>query len=86
MATFDPPPDLFARQLESIRAQTYRNWVCILSDDCSAPERFAALREAVGDDPRFVISAPGADSAAARGTSAPKAAAAAETACAPPCP
>ncbi len=54
MATYDPPPALLERQLESIRAQTHRNWVCVISDDCSQPERFAALRGVVGDDPRFV--------------------------------
>lgn len=56
MATFDPPEDLLARQLDSIRAQTHRNWVCVISDDRSRPERFAALQAAVGDDPRFVLS------------------------------
>ena len=56
MATYDPPADLLARQLDSIRAQTHQDWVCLISDDCSAPERFDALREAVGDDPRFVVS------------------------------
>ena len=56
MATFNPPPELFRRQLDSIRAQTHRNWVCVISDDCSSPESFAALEEAVADDPRFVVS------------------------------
>jgi glycosyltransferase involved in cell wall biosynthesis len=56
MATCDPPLDLFERQLNSIREQTHRNWVCVISDDCSTPERFAAVRDAVGDDARFVIS------------------------------
>lgn len=56
MATYDPPPDLFRRQLESIRSQTHRNWVCVISDDCSPPERFAALEHEVGDDPRFAVS------------------------------
>ena len=56
MATFNPPPELFRRQLDSIRAQTHRNWVCVISDDCSGPESFAALEEAVADDPRFVVS------------------------------
>ncbi len=37
MATYDPPADLFARQLDSIRAQTHGNWVCVISDDCSRP-------------------------------------------------
>jgi glycosyltransferase involved in cell wall biosynthesis len=56
MATYDPPADLLARQIESIRAQTHRNWVCLISDDCSAPEPFAAIEAAVGGDPRFVVS------------------------------
>ncbi len=56
MATFDPPDDLLAGQIESIRAQTHRNWVCVVSDDRSREERFASLLRAVGDDPRFVVS------------------------------
>lgn len=56
MATFNPPPELLKRQLDSIRGQTHRNWVCVISDDCSEPASFAALQQAVGDDPRFAIS------------------------------
>jgi glycosyltransferase involved in cell wall biosynthesis len=56
MATFDPDITLFERQLDSLRAQDDDNWVCVISDDCSSPERFAAIQEAVGDDPRFAIS------------------------------
>ena len=56
MATYQPPPELFARQIESIRAQTHRNWVCVISDDGSSPERLAAMRDVLGDDPRFVLS------------------------------
>jgi glycosyltransferase involved in cell wall biosynthesis len=56
MATYEPSLELFRRQLDSIRHQTHRNWVCVISDDCSRPERFAAIRELVGDDPRFAIS------------------------------
>jgi len=56
MATYDPAPEMFLRQLNSIRAQTHRNWVCVISDDCSRPERFAAIEEAVAGDPRVVIS------------------------------
>jgi glycosyltransferase involved in cell wall biosynthesis len=56
MATYNPPPELFRRQVESIRAQTHRNWLCVLSDDCSDPRSFAALEEVLGDDPRFVVS------------------------------
>lgn len=56
MATYEPPPDLFVRQLDSIRAQSHLNWVCIVSDDCSSSGRFAELHRLIGDDPRFVVS------------------------------
>lgn len=56
MATYEPPDDLLSLQLDSIRAQTHRNWLCVISDDCSSPERFAALESAVGGDPRFMVS------------------------------
>ena len=56
MATHEPPMDLFKRQLDSIRAQTWQSWVCVLSDDCSSPESFAAMREALEGDQRFVCS------------------------------
>jgi hypothetical protein len=56
MATYDPPGDLLAAQLESIRAQTHRNWVCVISDDCSPPGSYRALRELIAGDPRFVLS------------------------------
>ncbi len=56
MATYDPPLDLFCRQVESIRAQTEKRWICVISDDCSKPELFAAIKAEVAGDPRFVIS------------------------------
>ena len=56
MATYDPPDDLLARQLDSIRSQSHENWVCVISDDCSRPERYQALQQAVGSDERFVLS------------------------------
>lgn len=56
MAAFEPEPSLFAIQVESLRAQTDQNWVCMISDDSSSDERFAQLREIVGSDRRFVVS------------------------------
>jgi len=56
MATYDPPMDLFERQLHSIRTQSHGNWVCVISDDCSDPARFAAIEAAVAGDERFVVS------------------------------
>ncbi len=56
MATHEPSPELFRRQVDSLRAQSHRNWVCVVSDDCSGQERFAAIEQELRDDPRFVVS------------------------------
>ena len=56
MATYEPPADLLERQLDSIRAQTHTDWVCVVSDDASSAETFGRLERLVGDDPRFVLS------------------------------
>ena len=56
MATFDPDMELFRVQVESLRAQTDTNWVCVISDDCSEAHRFDDVAGLVGDDPRFVLS------------------------------
>src|SRR5205085_12316687 len=56
MATFDPDPDLFRTQIDSLRAQTCERWTCVISDDGSSPERFALIADTVGGDPRFVVS------------------------------
>jgi len=55
MATYNPPPDLFAKQVESIRKQTWKNWVCIVRDDTSAQESWKMIRRVVGADPRFIL-------------------------------
>ncbi|WP_237481917.1 glycosyltransferase [Lichenibacterium dinghuense] len=54
MATHNPPPALFRAQVESIRAQTHRNWVCIVSDDAS-PDFALRTLDPLLDDPRFVV-------------------------------
>ncbi len=48
--------ELFRRQIESIRAQSHGNWVCVVSDDCTAPGRFTELEAELAGDPRFVVS------------------------------
>ncbi len=57
MATYEPPADLLAVQLDSLRAQTHANWICLISDDCSSPEGLARIEAAIGGDERFVLSA-----------------------------
>lgn len=56
MATYDPDPDLFRRQVESLRDQTDEGWTCLISDDCSPPERFVEIEATVAGDPRFTVS------------------------------
>lgn len=59
MATYEPSEEWLRRQLDSIRAQTWSRWICVISDDASSPEAFAVLERAVGDDSRFVVSRSG---------------------------
>jgi glycosyltransferase involved in cell wall biosynthesis len=56
LATFNPDMGLFRAQIESLRAQTARNWVCVVSDDCSEPARFEQISRMLADDSRFVVS------------------------------
>ncbi len=56
MATYDPDPAMFESQVESIRAQTHRNWICLISDDCSPPGAREAIARIVEGDPRFEVS------------------------------
>jgi glycosyltransferase involved in cell wall biosynthesis len=55
MATFEPPLELFERQIASIREQTHTDWVCVISDDSSSEASVNAMREVVKDDPRFLL-------------------------------
>lgn len=56
LATFNPDPDLLRRQLDSLRGQSDRHWLCAVSDDCSDPARFAELRAQIAGDKRFILS------------------------------
>ncbi len=56
MTTFDPDLVLLQTQLESLRAQTDQQWICLVSDDCSDREKFERIVDLVGDDPRFELS------------------------------
>jgi hypothetical protein len=56
MATYDPDPALLRVQVQSLREQTDDRWLCVVSDDCSSPERYAQLEALVAGDERFVVS------------------------------
>ncbi len=55
MTTYNPPRELFRKQIESIREQTHERWICIIRDDCSKPAAEQMILETIGDDPRFVF-------------------------------
>lgn len=57
MTTYNPPLDLFARQVQSIRDQTFGDWICLISDDCSERSVFEEIARIVGegDDSRFRV-------------------------------
>lgn len=55
LATFNPAAGLFHRQVESIRSQTYGDFVCLITDDGSADHSRAFIRRAIADDPRFIL-------------------------------
>lgn len=56
LATHEPDPELLAVQIDSIRAQSHSDWVCVVSDDASGPRAVAAIEAAPEGDPRFVLS------------------------------
>jgi hypothetical protein len=59
LATHNPKPLLFRRQIESIRKQSYNDWVCVVSDDGSVPSSLLEIRSVLGNDPRFILVAAG---------------------------
>jgi glycosyltransferase involved in cell wall biosynthesis len=54
LATYNPPHSLFERQIESIRRQRYRDFLCIVSDDGSTAAAWREIRRLTADDERFV--------------------------------
>ena len=53
LAAYNPPLNLFRRQIESIRSQTFTDWFCLVSDDGSRPDTFEKARLIIGNDSRF---------------------------------
>lgn len=53
MATYSPDPDAFRRQVDSIRAQDFGNWLCIVQDDGSPEPVWMEMRRHLEDDSRF---------------------------------
>jgi hypothetical protein len=55
LTTTNPPIVDFARQIAALRAQTEPNWICLINDDGSKSESFAAIRGMLADDGRFQL-------------------------------
>ncbi len=55
LATHDPPPELFAAQIASLRAQTHERWHCVVCDDASSPAGLQTVRRATAGDARFTL-------------------------------
>ena len=55
MATYNPDITAFHRQINSIRCQTYTNWICIVCDDGSASEIRRTMEDILAGDNRFYL-------------------------------
>ena len=55
MATYNPDPILFKKQIELIKVQSHSNWFCLISDDGSDVSHFNYIVQTVSGDKRFVV-------------------------------
>lgn len=55
LATYRPDPTTLAGQLDSLRAQTHRNWVCVVCDDSSPADQVDRIAGLIAGDDRFVL-------------------------------
>ncbi|MDA8991704.1 glycosyltransferase [Opitutales bacterium] len=53
LATYNPNEALFKRQIDSIANQKEQDFVCIISDDASSPEKRKFIRHCISQYPRF---------------------------------
>lgn len=58
MPTFNVDPYIVRASLESIRAQTFTDFECIVIDESSRPELAEACRVVCTEDPRFIYTHP----------------------------
>ncbi|GJL81931.1 MAG: hypothetical protein DHS20C01_15650 [marine bacterium B5-7] len=53
MGVYNPDEPVFARQIDSIVAQTEQNWICIVNDDGSDSKHVEIIHRVIGNDKRF---------------------------------
>ncbi len=56
LATYNPEMKFFREQIESLRDQTFSNWVCVISDDSSNSYLSTEIKELIQLDSRFSYS------------------------------
>ena len=54
LATYKPNLEYLSKQIQSIKNQTYQNWVCHIVDDSSQLEYQAVIKKITANDPRFI--------------------------------
>jgi len=55
LATYNPCLSYLIDQVNSLKNQTYKNWKCIVVDDCSSEEKFRNIRCILSGDARFEL-------------------------------
>lgn len=55
LATHEPNIAFLREQVESIRAQSYSNWICVVQDDASSGDLYKGIEQTIGNDSRFQI-------------------------------
>jgi len=55
LATYNPDRHLFEKQINSIKKQLYKSWMCIINDDCSSMDKYNYVVDVIGGDERFII-------------------------------
>ncbi|WLS12026.1 glycosyltransferase (plasmid) [Shinella sumterensis] len=55
MAAYRPNSRMFRRQLDSIRGQSFTNWMCVITDDSASAQHSEEIERIVGDDTRFIV-------------------------------
>ncbi|WP_414526883.1 glycosyltransferase family 2 protein [Nodularia chucula] len=54
LATYNPNPEYFEKQINSIKNQSYKNWICHIVDDCSLTKYQVGIKKLIAYDPRFI--------------------------------
>ena len=55
LATYNPNLKFFKLQIDSIVNQSFNNWHCLVTDDCSDPDFYSEICKIVAQDSRFQV-------------------------------